>query len=159
MQAGAREGVERREGLVEQQDLRSRHEGARDGDALLLSARQLARPAPRIVRKTDARERIGDPRLTFRLWQFGEPEADIVGDPEPWQQPRLLEHDADGRMWAVDLLVVDTHLAVAGAIQAGDKPQHRGLAAAGAAHDGGDLAGTDVQIDARQRVRAVGVDL
>ena len=64
-------------------------------DALRLAAGQFARPAPRLLGQADALERVGDARVALRLRPVGEPEADIVGDREPRQQPRLLEHDAD----------------------------------------------------------------
>ncbi len=44
------------ERLVEQQDLRPRHQGARNGGALRLAARQLPRPGGRLVGEADAGE-------------------------------------------------------------------------------------------------------
>ena len=55
--------VERAERLVEQQQARAEHDGARKRDALLLPARELARQAAAVSRKVDERERVGDPAV------------------------------------------------------------------------------------------------
>ena len=86
-------------------------------------------------------------------------EADIVGDREPGQQPRLLENDADLGMWRRDRLAVERHGAGAGAVEPGDSAEKRRLATAGAADDGDDLAELDLGREPLQRVDAVGIDL
>ena len=117
VQARPGEGVERRERLVEEQHLRLGHEGAGDGDALLLAAGQLARPAAGMLDEADA----GGARGRRALAALGggrsvEPEADIVGDGQPGQEARLLEDDADGRVRLGDqALAVEANGAGAGA--------------------------------------------
>ncbi len=54
--------VERRQRLVQQQHLGPDRERARDRDALLLAARELARIALRIARHADHAQAFGDPR-------------------------------------------------------------------------------------------------
>jgi len=80
VQARARERIERRERFVEEQHLRVRHEGARDRDALLLAAGEIARPAARVFGEPDLLERMrhAGPALCRR--RVAEPEAHIVGD-------------------------------------------------------------------------------
>jgi hypothetical protein len=51
--AQAREGVERSEGFVEQEQLRLAHERARQGHPLLLATRELARPGLLASREPD----------------------------------------------------------------------------------------------------------
>src|SRR5919112_2191391 len=98
VQARAGEGVERREGLVEEQYLGIRHEGARDGDALLLAARQIARPAVGMFDQADLVERMCDAGLALRRTHAVQSESDVVPNRQPGQEARLLEHDADGWM-------------------------------------------------------------
>ena len=61
-QGFARRLVERREGLVQQEELRLDHEGAGERRALRLPARQRARPAPGQLRDREAREPARDAR-------------------------------------------------------------------------------------------------
>jgi hypothetical protein len=88
-----------------------------------LAARQFAWPHIGFVGKADALERRGDSlhALSFRL--FGKPEADIVGDPEPGQEPRLLKNYADLCMRRADPLVIQDHRAFAWRIESGDGAQ------------------------------------
>ena len=95
LQVAPREGVERGERLVEQQHFRLRHQRARNRHPLRLPAGQFARPGLALsARPTRASARATFSRLRIRR-QVRQAEADIVGDAEPGQQPRLLEDDAD----------------------------------------------------------------
>ena len=60
LQIRSGEGIERRERLVEQQHVRSRHQRPRDGDALRLAARQVARPRRGLLSEADAGKRRAD---------------------------------------------------------------------------------------------------
>ncbi len=93
LQVGAGEGVERGERLVEQQHLRPRHERTRDRDALRLPAGQLARPSASLFGKPNSIKRSRD--ALAAIGRVRNSKADIVGDAQPRQQPRFLEHDAD----------------------------------------------------------------
>ena len=87
LQVGAGESVERRERLVEQEHLRTRHQRPRDSDALRLAAGQFARPHPGFVGEANALERGGDALRALSLRPVAETKADIVGDFQPRQQP------------------------------------------------------------------------
>ena len=86
-------------------------------------------------------------------------ERDVVGDAEPGQQPRLLEHHADLGVRAGDDLAVEAHGAIGRPLEAGDQAQDRALAAAGAADQRDDLAGFDGEADAVERVSAVRISV
>ena len=122
LQIDAGEGVERRERLVEQQHLRPRHQRARDRDALRLAAGQLARPHIGLVGEADARQRLGDALRRSALGPVLEAEADIVGDRQPRQQPRLLEDDADLLVRRGDRRAVEHDRALASACR-GRRPR------------------------------------
>ena len=69
----------------------------------------------------------------------------------------VLEHDADRaavRRQRVDDVVADDDPSLRLRDKAGDDPQQRGLAAAGGAEQGDDLAPFDVEIDVLDRERA-----
>jgi sulfonate transport system ATP-binding protein len=59
------------------------------------------------IMQPDAAERHGDAGRPLRLGPVAEPEADIVGDFEPGQGPRLLENNADLFMRRGDALAVE----------------------------------------------------
>ena len=123
LQVGSGESVQRRERLVEQEHFRTRHQRPRDGDALRLAAGQFARPHPGFVGEADALERGRDALPPFRLRPVAETKADIVGNFQPGQQPRLLEDDADLLMRRADRLAVQEHRAFARRIESGDSAQ------------------------------------
>ncbi len=159
LQVAPGEGIERGERLVQQQHFRLRHQRAGDRHPLRLPAGKLARPGIGLVGEADARERGRDLLAPCAGGQVGQAEADIVGDAQPGQQPRLLEDDADLGMRRQDRGAIECHRARARAVEPGDGAKQRGLAAAGAADDGDDLAGTDLGGKALQRMHAVGIDL
>ena len=64
-QLNAKLGVEIGQRLVEQQDLRLQDERASDGDALLLSAGELVRPALSQTREADELEDVGHATLAI----------------------------------------------------------------------------------------------
>ncbi len=96
-QADADLGVERRERLVEQQHRGAGREGAGEGDALLLAAREFEREALVEAGEAHQLQHLLDPRLALRLVHAGDlqAEADIVGDVHVRKQRIGLEHHAD----------------------------------------------------------------
>src|SRR6185369_6698107 len=73
----------------------------------------------------------------------------------PWQQPRLLEDDADLGVRRRDRALVQRHRARGSTVEAGDGAQKCRLAAAGAADDGDDFAEPDIGGEPLQRMNAV----
>jgi hypothetical protein len=157
VQACAREGVERREGFVEQQHLRPRRERPRDRNPLRLSAGKLARPAMRILRQPHALQHFADEPIAFRTRPVGEAEADILLDREPRQQPRLLKHEPHERIGLGDDFAVEPDAPARRLVEPCRKPQERALAAARTADNGDDLAFLDFEIQSGERARAVGI--
>ena len=79
-QLGADLGVERAEGLVEQQHLRLDGQRPRERHALLLAAGELRGVAVGEAVESHQREQLGDPLADLRLGPFADaqPEADVV---------------------------------------------------------------------------------
>ena len=98
LQGGAGERVERREGLVHEQDLWLRHQSAHNGHALGLASRKLARPARPIARQPNLQQRFFDQIAPLMGGQVLEAEADVLRHRQPGQQARFLKHDANGRV-------------------------------------------------------------
>ena len=71
--------VQRAERLVHQDQLGLEHERARDRDPLLLTARELGRPALPEIRQLDHVERLPDPRLDLGRRRLCAPRAGTPG--------------------------------------------------------------------------------
>ena len=104
--------VERAERLVHQQDVGLDHHGARQRDALLLAARELADLAVREPVEPDDRQRLLDPArdLGPRDAPDLEPVGDVLEDAHVREQGVVLEHHADvaaSRRLAGDVAPVD----------------------------------------------------
>lgn len=85
-------GVERRQRLVEQQDLRRGRQGAGDRDPLLLPTRQLPGTTVPHSRQTDAPQpvvRIAEGDLAVDAARAGA-EGDVLSGREVWKKPRVL---------------------------------------------------------------------
>ncbi len=95
LQVAAREGVERGKRLIQEQHFGLRHQRTRDRHPLRLAAGEFARPRSGLVGKPDPRQCGGHLLAANGTGHIRQAEADIVGDTEPGQQPRLLEDDAD----------------------------------------------------------------
>jgi hypothetical protein len=133
--AAAQRRVQRGEGLVQQQRLGAAGQRARERHALLLAARELVRQAPGERRDPDHLQQPRDP-LAAPL-AAGEPEADVVLDAQVGEEGALLGHVADAallrrqvRAPVIQRLLAERHGAPLGALEAGDHPQQRRLAAA-----------------------------
>src|SRR5712691_2652980 len=155
--------------LVEQEQRRPGHEGAADGQHLLLAARERS-PLLRgtLTQAREERERaleVGRDRLTvppregaeLQVLEHGHPRE----DPPAFRRLRDPQaHDAVGRE-RVQALAVEAHGAPAGPHGAEDRPQRRRLAGAVGPDERDDLTGRDGQRDAAERpdVAVVRVDV
>src|SRR5690606_4765597 len=93
----ARGDIQCCERLIEEQQLWLRREGAREGDALRLSAGQLAGPAAGKPFEIEAAQ-PGEGALRSFLARYtatAQPEHDVVENCEVRKQQVVLEHDAD----------------------------------------------------------------
>ena len=143
----ARLGVERGEGLVHQQELGLRRQGARQRDALLHAAAQLARPGVREAREPDPRQHRGDAPGAVGLGEVGEGEGHVAAHRLPRQQAVGLEDH--GRGPAGDRgSALDEDGAPVRPQEAGDEAQERGLAAARGADQHHRLAAAGGEVDA-----------
>ena len=162
--------VQRAGRFVEQHHPRLHGDGAGDGDALLLAARQPGRVVRGLVAQPDLVQRRAGQRLGLGAGQAADPFQPLGhvlqrGHVRP--QVELLEHHADvaphlaqaaprhqppaGRVIA-DQLAVDADLAGVIAFQEVDAAQQRRLARPGRADQAGHLSGRDVQADIPQRL-------
>ena len=148
---GAQPGVEGREGLVEQHQRRLRGQRAGQRDALLLPAGELGRHPAAVPGEADELEHLLDAAPAAR--GAGESEAHVGGHAQVPEQGAFLRHQPDaaalGRHVDAlprDELPVEPHGARVDRVEAGDHPQQRRLAAAGAAEHGGQRAGRDLQV-------------
>ena len=152
------ERVERRERLVEQQDLRIGDERARERDALLLAARQLRRNALGVLGHGDELEelhRLLAPRRLVDALHL-EREGDVVDAGEMGEERIALEHHrraALGRRQFGDVGRADQDVAFGRALVAGDHPQRRRLAAARRSEQTAIGAGRNLEIDRIDRGR------
>ena len=159
----ARHGVERAERLVHQHDLGIVHQRAADRGALLHAAGEL--PGQLLLEPFEPdqlQQRLRPRQIFFARQPLHVDRQHHVGqDVAPWQQQRVLEHDADIAVRLRHLLALDQDLAGRRREQPGDHLQQRGLAAAGRADHDEELALVDVEIQRPQRrhvavARAIG---
>ena len=90
--------IEIAERLVEQQHLRADHQGAGDGDALQLAARQLVRPALAVARAAGPAPSASSTRVAISAagtWRALQAIGDVAGDGEVGKHRIVLEHHAD----------------------------------------------------------------
>ena len=131
----AQAGIEVRERLVEQQHRRLEDERARERDALLLAAGELARQALVHRHQADRRHRRAGPLARQRAGDAGDAQAvGDVGEHVHVRKERVaLEHHADvalGRRQIGDVAAGDDDPAAGRRLEPGDHPQRRRLAAA-----------------------------
>jgi hypothetical protein len=127
--------VERAEGLVEQQHLRLVRERTRDRDALLLSARELARQAVVHAFERHEAQQLLAALATLRGFHaaHAQRELDVLADRHVPEQRVALEHEADlalahGELRHVAAVQADASVIDTG--ESGDRSQERALAAA-----------------------------
>ena len=133
------ERVEGAERLVGQQQLRVADQRAGQGGALLLTAGQLVRPRPLASGEADLGE-----RLRASLGGVVGPQAqhDVVEQPLPRQEPRVLEDHRDA------LGHLDPAVADHSPVQPGQGAEHGALARPAATQQGHELAGRDLEVEA-----------
>src|SRR5690606_35494253 len=153
-QVTAHLGIERAEGLVEQQYARFDGERPRQGDALALAAGELVRIAVAKPRQLHEIEQLrgSPPDLAPREAVASAPdrqaEADIVEHVHMAEQRIVLEDEAD--IAFLDrtqrrVAAAEPDAAGIGTLQSGDQAQQGGLAGAGRAEQGDQFARTDVE--------------
>jgi hypothetical protein len=148
----AQQRVEVGQRLVEQQDVGLEHDRTREGHALLLAARELARVAVAEAFQLDHAEHrthfLGDdgggklPHL--------ETEGQVLVDRHVRPERVVLEHEADAAPLGRDVgdaPFADEDVAARRGEEAGNGAQRGGLAAAGGAEQGHQLAVADDQVE------------
>jgi hypothetical protein len=137
---------------------------ARHRDPLLLAARELGRPALPEIRELDHVERLLDPRFDLGRPGFAhlERERQVLVYRHVREQRVILEHDADVapvRRDVADRPAIEDDLAMGHRLEAREHHQAGGLARAGRAEQGQELAARHVEIEAAhdQRVAVVGL--
>ncbi|MCY1366625.1 hypothetical protein D9M69_535290 [compost metagenome] len=151
-------GVEVRQRLVEQVDLRPPRQRPAHGHALLLATGQLAGLALQQVLDL---QQLGHARhlgvdLGGRQLADLQAEGDVLAHAHGRVQRVGLEHHGDVPVLgahAADVGVVDHDRAAADALQPGDAVHQGGFAAARRADQDEELAGVDLQLDVLQGVR------
>ena len=161
-EALAAPGVEHRGGLVQDEDLRVHRKGARDGDALLLSAGKRVRLMLLKPRKTDVLEALG-----HAFAQLGGGNAEVLG-PEgnvvfhkggDQLVIRVLKYHAGALTNRVGVLALggvhaaNLHLPLIGNEQRVQMLRERRLSRSVAAEDAHELAALDLRACARERER------
>jgi len=121
--------VKRYERLVEQQEIGFDRKRACERDAAGKAERKLAWIVRAVRRQPERLEQCGKLALAG-VWRG---DTHVLLDRAPRQKPRLLEHHAQGAVGG------ERDVAVEIAVEPGDDPQERGLAAARRANQRGDL--------------------
>ena len=148
--------IERRERLVEQEDLRARGHGAGERHPLLLPSGELVRLALREAAELDHVEHAPRARLDLGRGplQPPHPERDVLGHRHVGEERVLLEdgvHRPPVGRQPLDLLAVEEDRALGHVLEPRDHAQQRGLAAAGRAEEGEELVVRDLQARAPDR--------
>jgi hypothetical protein len=148
--------VERREGLVHQDQPRLEDHGAGERDALALAAGELADAALLVAGEVDHRECGTDALGIGRFRQAPGPqrEGDVLADIHVREQRVVLEDDADvalvGRGEG-DVAAAEQDRAGRGLDEAAEDAEQRGLAGAGGAEQRDEFLRRDVERDVVQR--------
>jgi len=157
LHSDARLRIERREGLVEDEQPRLGDEGARERHALAHALRKLGRVAVQRVGETDLAQRLGGALAPFLAGHAThlERQLDIAQRVAPRQQ-RIARQRIGGLAAArLRRRAGDDQAARREVLQPGHHVEKRGLAAAARPDDGDELAVGDGQIYAREDVRRV----
>ena len=149
-----RDGVERAERLVQEQDRGVHGQSAGDRGALPHAAGEFARQFAPGVRQADHRQIVVGDLAAFGTGELGtglfERQHDIVGAGAPREQAVVLEHHGAVEAGAGDVLPSDEDLAGGGHEEPAHEPQQRAFAAAGRADDGDEFAGGHGEVDMGQ---------
>ncbi len=156
-------GVERRERLVKEQELRLRRERTRQGDALLLAARQLIGIARPKLRQPDQRQHLSDALIGLGLRHAGDlqSKADVLRHSQVGEERIGLEDHADVALIGLQLRNVppaDDDVSGGRLFETRHHAQNGRLAAARRAEEGDEFPGFDVEIEIlNHRRRAEGL--
>ena len=128
-------GIERRQGLVEQEDAGLTGQGTRQGDSLTLTARHLVGVLVGMLGQAGDRQEPVDRLLAFGRARLAELERELdVGTPgHVGKEAVLLKHHAEVALRGGDrrdVLTADQHGAGIRLLEPGQDAQRRGLAAA-----------------------------
>ncbi len=139
--------------LVHEQQLRFEDDGPGEGDALLLTARELARVAIAEPVELDERQRVGDPPRDLGTGSppHLERKGDVLGGGHVGKQRVVLEHHADiTPIWgdASHVAAVDLDRAARRRHEPRDHPEGRRLAGTRWAEERDELAASDLQVNA-----------
>ena len=148
-------------GFVGQDERRPRDDGARDGHALLLAARELARVVLVAVGEADEAERVGNTLVAFRGGERVQEERQFhvlvrgqhrhqVVELEDVAHVRAAPRGEAVAAEVTDVLAADLDGAAGGAVDSGKEVEERGLSAAGRAHQRDEAARLDVDVDVLQ---------
>ena len=147
--------------LVGEDDGRARDQRARHGDALLLAAGELRRAVPAAVREPDRVDQRLEPLRVGPVPGDADRQEDVLLGGEDRQQVVALEDEADlGAAQQREVVVSqrvepgagDLDRAARGLVEPGEDVHQRRLAGARGAHDRGEAAGREGDVDAAQGV-------
>jgi hypothetical protein len=149
-------GVEVRERLVEEEDVRLADERARERDPLTLPARQLVRPALEKVPTAHDLRRGFDPRPRLRTRDTSRPqaEADVLGDGEMREEGVALEDHRDvavGRRNIGHVAPADVDRALGDILETRGDAQSAALPRAGRPDEHEQLLGRHLEVEAAKR--------
>ena len=145
-------GVEVRQRLVHEEDLRLTHDGAAHRDTLALTTGERLRLAVQVLGEVEDLRGLLDLLADLGLVDAGdlEREAHVVGDGHVRVQRVVLEHHRDVpvlRRQVRDVAVTDADGAAVDVLETREHAQGGGLAAAGGADEDEELAVLDVDVE------------
>ncbi len=155
-------GVEVRQRLVEKQHVGAGRDGAGESHALLLTTGELAGAAlDESVERQSVRDRLGR-GAALGLPHAADPQrvGDVVADIHVREQRVVLEDHRDAalaRLRIRNVFLADRELSGGDALQTRDRPQQRGLPAAGGAEEREELAVRDLDVDTVDAAHPAGV--
>jgi hypothetical protein len=154
--------IERREWLIEQEQLGLGSQAAGQGDSLQLAPRQLAGPLlPQMV-QVELAEQGRQPVIAEVLGQPGDSTGDVLGDREMWEESGVLKHHSHpARLWRKFQLAggIDPgfrpklNAAILNWLKSGEDSQHGALARARHACDSSDGGGMERQLELEVEVK------
>ena len=160
LQVGTGQGIERRQRLVEQQDLGAGSQCARHIDALAHATGKLGRVLVDGWGEVHHGDILLNPGLALCLRRvlvyLVHGQRDILAHRHPGHQRVALKHDAAFSTRSVYRLAIQQHLAAVGCNQASDEGDERRFPAAGEADDCNKLAVSNPQVDVFQYRRGLG---
>jgi hypothetical protein len=144
--------VEGAEGLIEEEDLRFRREGAGEGDALALAAGELRGVAVCVAVELDEAEEIVDAALDLGPGPLADLEAerDVLPDGHVAEEGIVLEDEAHSAELNGDgggVLSGEDDASRVGFLESGDDAEDGALAGARGSEEGDELAGVDFEGD------------